>query len=86
MADDFGDWEPEDSWHPDDPIAELIDNLFMRLDLLDHFPRAQRYGELLDAIEHRLHPWQVRDGLDARTELRVAQLVEDLAFLRSRDG
>jgi hypothetical protein len=82
---DFGDYEPEDAWQADDPIAELIDNLFARLDLLDGLPRPGRYGDLLDAIERRLHPWAIRDGLDERTELRVTQLVEDLAFLRLRD-
>jgi hypothetical protein len=28
---DFGDSEPEDSWDPDDPVAELVDNLRRRV-------------------------------------------------------
>lgn len=31
---DFGDSEPEDSWHPDDPVPEQLDNLRRRLQLL----------------------------------------------------
>jgi len=31
MAGDvFGDSEPEDSWHPDDPLADLVANLIRR--------------------------------------------------------
>lgn len=26
----FGDAEPEDSWHPDDPLPDLIENLIRR--------------------------------------------------------
>lgn len=31
---DFGDSEPEDGWHPDDPPAILLENLVRRLVLL----------------------------------------------------
>jgi hypothetical protein len=31
---DFGDSEPEDGWHPDDPVPELLDNLRRRILLL----------------------------------------------------
>jgi hypothetical protein len=31
---DFGDSEPEDSWHPDDPVPDLLDNLRRRILLL----------------------------------------------------
>lgn len=27
----FGDADPEDSWDPDDPVAELVDNIRRRL-------------------------------------------------------
>lgn len=30
----FGDYEPEDAWHPDDPVLVQIDNLLARLLLL----------------------------------------------------
>lgn len=89
MSDDrtFGDFEPEDAWHPDDSICEQIANLFARLDLLEGLQRAHRYGEQLAEIEHRLRPWiERRDALDDRARLRVDQLVEDLSFLRVRDG
>jgi len=88
MSDEFvfGDSEPEDAWHPDDPIPILADNLLRRLDILDHAQRPRRYAELLDVIEQRLRPWRERQGsLSPRAEVRVAQLIEDLAFLRDRD-
>ncbi len=28
---DFGDSEPEDSWHPDDPVPVLLDNIARRI-------------------------------------------------------
>lgn len=31
---DFGDSEPEDSWHPDDPTLELLGNILRRVGLL----------------------------------------------------
>lgn len=31
---DFGDSEPEDSWHPDDPLPVLVDNIRRRVILL----------------------------------------------------
>jgi hypothetical protein len=31
---DFGDSEPEDSWHPDDPVPELLGNIVRRIVLL----------------------------------------------------
>jgi len=31
---DFGDIEPEDSWDPDDPLPDLVDNLLRRLALV----------------------------------------------------
>ena len=30
----FGDAEPEDAWHPDDPVPELVANLARRVALL----------------------------------------------------
>jgi hypothetical protein len=30
----FGDDEPEDAWHPDDPVPELVRNLARRVVLL----------------------------------------------------
>ena len=89
MSDDiaFGDTEPEDAWHPEDPILVLADNLIRRLDILDgHDQPEGRYRELLQLIEQRLRPWLDRRGtLSDREETRVAQLAEDLEFLRERD-
>jgi len=35
MADEeFGDSEPEDAWHPEDPLPVLLDNLRRRIALL----------------------------------------------------
>jgi hypothetical protein len=33
---DFGDSEPEDSWHPDDPVPVLLDNILRRIGALRH--------------------------------------------------
>ena len=38
----FGDDEPEDAWHPDDPLAELLANLAKRLLLVY---AARTYGD-----------------------------------------
>jgi hypothetical protein len=42
---EFGDSEPEDSWHPDDPVPELLDNLRRRLLLLIAAGRAGRWED-----------------------------------------
>jgi hypothetical protein len=42
---EFGDSEPEDSWHPDDPVPELLDNLRRRLLLLIAAARAGRWED-----------------------------------------
>lgn len=85
---DFDDWEPEDSWDATDSICAQIDNLLKRLDTLDGAGPAGRWRPFLVDIEHRLRPWiERRDTgqLSTRTEVRVNQLVEDLAFVWERD-
>lgn len=89
MSDAFGDYEPEDAWDSSDSIPAQINNLLERLDALDgvHDP-ATRWRSVLAEIRQRLRPWvERRDAgqLDARSELRVAQLVEDLDFVIGRD-
>ena len=42
---EFGDSEPEDAWHPDDPIPELLDNLRRRIILLALAAREGRWGD-----------------------------------------
>lgn len=89
MSNEFGDWEPEDSWDATDTIAVQIDNLLKRLDLLDHAANAAgRWRPFLVDIEHRLRAHVERRDtgqLSARDELRVTQLVEDVAFVYERD-
>jgi len=76
----FGDTEPEDAWHPDDPLVVLLGNLRRRLDLLD-----LSVLDPLDAIEDRLAAYiRRRPSMSERDQLRIDQLREDLAFLRTR--
>lgn len=82
----FGDSEPEDAWHPDDPIPILVDNLLRRLDLLDGRADLTRRGELVDELAERLEALAGRIR-NTRDSLRYVQLVEDLAHVRARiDG
>jgi hypothetical protein len=85
----FGDYEPEDAWDSTDAIYAQIDNLLKRLDALDGVADpATRWRSVLGEIAQRLRPWvERRDSgqLDARSELRVTQLLEDLAFVTDRD-
>lgn len=81
----FGDDEPEDAWDPGDPFPILIDNLFRRLALLESEPIGYNRRELLDILEGRLSRIRIIRGLlDPRAQLRLDQLIEDLAFLRTR--
>ena len=61
MTDVFGDDEPEDDWHPDDPLGLLVDNLRRRvlllLDVVDthnSFTERDRVrlAELVDDLAH----------------------------------
>lgn len=81
----FNDYEPEDAWHPDDPVDEQLLNLRHRLGLLldsdDHLSSAGEeldlYTELLAILrEHRF-------GSD-RNVLRAVDLGVDIAHVRSR--
>lgn len=89
MSAEFGDYEPEDAWNADDTICVQIDNLLKRLDLLDgERDAAGRWRPVLTEIENRLRPHIERRNtgqLSERDELRVDQLVEDLAFVMDRD-
>lgn len=81
------DYEPEDSWHPDDHIAVQIDNLLRRLDLIDGQLDLFTRGELIEQIAARVHQLQLHRGsLDGRQRLRLDQLAEDLALVRARHG
>lgn len=54
----FGDDEPEDAWHPDDPVPELLANLARRVILLLALESALserglvRLRQLADDLEH----------------------------------
>ena len=87
MTDTFGDIEPEDSWHPDDDVHVLVDNLFRRLVLLrverqhdDNRPIEQLADEVFELVEVA----RARRDLDARDELRIRHLDDDLAHIMER--
>ena len=54
----FGDYEPEDGWFPDDPVPQLIANLFARLKLVRQardvgHPRVRRrLADLAADLDH----------------------------------
>jgi hypothetical protein len=45
LVSDFGDSEPEDAWHPDDPIPEQLDNIRRRIILLVAAARDGRWED-----------------------------------------
>ena len=82
----FGDDEPEDAWHPDDPVEELVANLDRRLVLLGVRIRERRgtISERLDEIVDRVDRVRRRPILTDRERERIRQIDEDVAFLRER--
>jgi hypothetical protein len=56
----FGDAEPEDAWHPDDPVPVLLDNLARRCRALalrlpvDLEHRAEMIAEDLEFLRARI--------------------------------
>jgi hypothetical protein len=88
----FGDATPEDAWHPDDPLAVLVDNVSRRLALLGE-PRRLRddapLGELVAELDDRLAAFRTRAGRDYVTDadrLRADLIAEDLDHVRGRVG
>ena len=81
----FGDYEPEDAWHPGDSRERLLLNLFRRLALLDGLADHQvRRMEPTEEIANRLAAWRIgRQDRTARDEERARQLLEDLIWVRS---
>ena len=82
----YGDAEPEDAWHPDDPLDVLVDNLCRRCNLLGEPRRlgpdatlAQQVAELAE----RLARASVRD-LNPRDRVRVAGINQDLSYVNRR--
>jgi hypothetical protein len=85
----YGDAEPEDAWHPDDPIHELLDNLGRRCAILGEPPNPPTADisdrQRLVELEHRLHRLIVRrDTFDARGRVRVDLIARHVAELRTR--
>jgi hypothetical protein len=89
VSDTFGDYEPEDAWHPDDSPGEQVENLRRRLILLlaaalagdDDF----ELRDVLRLIAAFVAITRLRD-LTGRALLRADQLDEDIAFIRARLG
>lgn len=81
---DFGDYEPEDAWVPDDPPGEQIVNLRRRLALLldSDYP----FGDLEDELDLLAAVLDlVRDRrLSARQLLRADDLDTDIEHVRGR--
>lgn len=85
----FGDDEPEDGWDRGDTVGELLDNLRRRTRLLDLRERSSpvevHQADELDQIEMMLQfHARRRAQLDERAQLRVAQALEDVAYVRTR--
>jgi hypothetical protein len=79
------DFEPEDAWHPDDPVRELAHNLGRRIALVDGLPepRGTSARGVLGAVEHR-YRLAVRRRQTPRDLLRLEQIAVDLEYARSQ--
>jgi len=79
---EFGDYEPEDAWHPDDTIEDQVKNLRKRLEALDlgttvnHYLFRQELIYMLRAV--------VENG--DRDNPRTNLLIEDIDFVQERLG
>lgn len=84
----FGDDEPEDAWHPDDPIEELLDNLDRRCTILGERKELREHltpVEWLEEIEARLERIRVRrHELSAEEWVRAGMIEDDVEFLWTR--
>ena len=83
-----GDSEPEDAWHPDDPLLVLVDNLTRRAGILGakrppfYGPLRDRVDELFDLLE--LLRRNGRPDADSLWATRLAMFAEDLDHVRHR--
>lgn len=88
MTYQFGDAEPEDAWHPDDPLWTLIDNVGRRCAILGEprfVPIDATAHQAIAELAERLHRLILRrDQLDDRTRHRVDLIAQDVAFLQTR--
>lgn len=81
----FGDHEPEDSWHPDDPVPLLIDNLLRRLSLLEGLPELRSRTAAIETLQAGVARYRQR-ALPERDKVRLDQIAEDLDFLIHQRG
>lgn len=84
----FGDAEPENAWHPDDPVPELVDNVARRLAELgepltgrDYGDPAQYVAELYERVG-RLQ--RDRSRMTDVDRVRLDLAVDDLDWLTDR--
>ena len=79
----FGDFEPEDAWQADDPVADQIRNLARRIALVDGDRRPPATAAGLDEIDRR-----IRDAYDRpispRNIVRLGLLLDDVGTVRAR--
>ncbi len=79
----FGDAEPEDAWDAEDPVPVQIDNLFLRLAVLDQVDAGDHDHLLLNLLRHAFLQ-RFKDGITDRARLRIEQALEDIEFVRGR--
>jgi hypothetical protein len=82
---------PEDAWHPDDPIPELIRNLFLRAALLDGESKAvpdKPVAKILEELKRRVRAiLMVRgSGLSDPDQVRANLILEDVEFIRAKNA
>jgi hypothetical protein len=84
MADDtsFDDAEPEDAWDAEDPIPVQIDNLFLRLAVLDMLDGD--HDHLLLNLLKRSFIQRRTSNITDRARVRIEQALEDIEFVRGR--
>jgi hypothetical protein len=81
--DNFGDDEPEDAWHPDDPVNEQVVNLRRRLALL--IDSDEWWSPRSELLLYRAVLALVRlNRLSPRDVLRADDLDTDIAFVLDR--
>lgn len=93
---DYGDYEPEDAWHPDDSIDDQMTNIRARFEALG-FPHsrihrllsvgpgenAQRV-ELDDMLAIIRQQGSQRIRLQSSDNNRAMMLIEDIEFVKKR--
>ena len=81
----FGDAEPEDAWHIDDPVADLVHNLERRVAVLGEPVGGNEHelGDRLELVELAVGRLRARrDELDDLTLLRADLVAGDVETVR----